>query len=125
MKSVVLDGFAVNPGDLSWDFLTEFGTYAAYDMTPPDLAATRIGDADFVMVNRVKIDRGVLAACPGVKLVSALGTGYDMIDLTACREAGVEVCNIPGYSTDSVAQFAFTLLLSLATDFGAFHRAVR
>lgn len=125
MKSIVLDGFAVNPGDMSWDFLSEFGPYTVYDQTSQDQVAERIGDADIVMTNRLKISDEVLDRCPNLKFVSALGTGYDMIDVPACRARGVEVCNIPGYSTISVSQHAFTLLLSLATDIGGYRRAVR
>ena len=116
MKTVVLDGFAVNPGDLSWEFLSKYGEYDVYEKTPYELASEKIGDADAVFTNRVNIDRAVLDACPNIKYVSALGTGYDMIDVAACREHGIEVCNVPGYSTPSVAQLAFTLLLSLTTD---------
>lgn len=125
MKSIVLDGFAVNPGDMSWDFLAEFGPYTVYDQTEDNLVARRIGDADIVMTNRKKITPEVLAACPNLKFVSALGTGYDMIDVPACRAKGVEVCNIPGYSTISVSQHAFTLLLHLATDINGYRQAVR
>jgi len=124
MKSVVLDGFAVNPGDMSWDFLSEFGDYTVYEQSSDEEVAQRIGDAEVVMTNRRRIDRGVLERCPNLRFVSALGTGFDMIDLDACREYGVEVCNIPGYSTIAVAQFAFTLLLHLSTDVPAFRRAV-
>lgn len=116
MKTVVLDGFAVNPGDLSWDFLSKYGEYDVYDKTAYEDAAKVISDADIVFTNRVKIDSAVLDACPKIKYVSALGTGYDMIDVCACRKRGIEVCNVPGYSTPSVAQLAFTLLLSLTTD---------
>lgn len=116
MKIVVLDGFAVNPGDISWDFLTKYGEAAVYDKTPNERAAEVIGDAEIVFTNRVRIDQSVLERCPNVRYVSALGTGYDMIDVPACRAKGIEVCNVPGYSTMSVAQHAFTLLLSFATD---------
>ena len=116
MKTVVLDGFAVNPGDLNWDFLSGFGEYDVHDKTPYERAAEVIGDAEVVFTNRVNIDRAILDACQNIKYVSALGTGYDMIDVVACRERGIEVCNVPGYSTPSVAQLAFTLLLSLTTD---------
>ncbi len=124
MKSVVLDGFAVNPGDMSWDFLSEFGDYTIYEQSEESQVAERIGDADIVMTNRRRIGREVLEQCSNLKFVSALGTGFDMIDLDACREHGVEVCNIPGYSTISVAQFAFTLLLHLSTDINGYRGAV-
>ena len=116
MKTVITDAFAVNPGDLSWDWLKKYGEYTAYDKLSDSEAAEHIGDAEVVFTNRVKIGREVLEKCPNIKYVSALGTGYDMIDVSACRERGVEVCNVPGYSTASVAQHAFTLLLANAFD---------
>ena len=125
MKSVVLDGFAVNPGDLSFDFLAKYGEYTVYDKTPHEKAAEVIGEADAVFTNRVKIDAAILDSCPNIKYVSALGTGYDMIDVAECRARGIEVCNVPGYSTPSVAQLAFTLLLSLTTDVAGLCNIVR
>lgn len=116
MKSVVLDGFAVNPGDLSWDFLGKYGEYSVFDKTTESDAASHIADADIVLTNRVNITSDVLDKCKNVKFVTALGTGYDMIDVAACRIRGIEVCNVPAYSTSSVAQLAFTLLLALTTD---------
>ncbi len=125
MKSVVLDGFAVNPGDLSWDFLSEFGEYKVYDKTEACDTADRIGDAEIVLTNRTLITKELLDKCRKIKFVTALGTGYDMIDVSVCRIRGVEVCNVPGYSTDSVAQFAFTLLLRLVTDLDGYCGIVR
>ncbi|MBE6636925.1 MAG: D-2-hydroxyacid dehydrogenase, partial [Ruminococcaceae bacterium] len=125
MKTVILDGFAVNPGDLSWSFLEEFGAYEVYDQTPPDQVIARLRGATMAVTNRVRVDRTVIDACPTLRFLSAFGTGYDMIDVAACREAGIEVCNIPGYSTVSVAQLAFTLLLALTTDIPGYRRAVR
>lgn len=125
MKSIVLDGFAVNPGDLSWDFLNKFGEVAIYDKTPDDRAAETIGDAEIVFTNRVKINAAVLDACPNIRYVSALGTGYDMIDAAACRARGIEVCNVPGYSTMSVAQCAFSLLLAHAFDLNGYQKLAR
>lgn len=115
-KIVVLDGFAVNPGDLSWDFLAKYGDARVYDKTEDKDAAAVIGDAEIVFTNRVHITPAVLDACPRIRYVSALGTGYDMIDVAACRARGIEVCNVPGYSTMSVAQHAFTLMLSFFAD---------
>ncbi len=116
MKIVVLDGFAVNPGDLSWDFLDKYGDVHVYDKTEEENAAAVIGDAEVVFTNRVHITTAVLDACPHIRYISALGTGYDMIDIAACRSRGIEVCNVPGYSTMSVAQHAFTLMLSFFAD---------
>ncbi len=125
MKIVVTDGFAVNPGDLSWDYLAKFGEYTVYDKISDDEAPMAIGDADIVFTNRVKIGQKVLDNCKNLKYVSALGTGYDMIDVKACREHGVEVCNVPGYSTASVAQHAFTLLLANAYDLEGYRNMVK
>lgn len=125
MKTVILDGFAINPGDMSWEFLSRFGEYEVYDRSAPDEVASRIGDAEIVVTNRMPITEAVIDACPHLRFISAFGTGYDMIDVTACRRRGIEVCNIPGYSTTAVAQFAFTLMLALSTDIPAYRKAVR
>ena len=85
MRSTVLDGFAVNPGDLSWDFLSRFGEYSVYDSTPPELVAERLSGTDIVLTNRVKITPALLDSCKSIKFVTALGTGYDMIDVRAAN----------------------------------------
>lgn len=125
MKTVILDGFAINPGDLEWDFLKKYGEYSVYDQSNEDQVAQRIGDADIVVTNRMKISSEVLDKCPNIKFISAFGTGYDMIDVKACRNRGIEVCNIPGYSTVSVAQFAFSLMLAISTRIDRFSSAVK
>ncbi|MBE6616864.1 MAG: D-2-hydroxyacid dehydrogenase [Ruminococcaceae bacterium] len=125
MKIVVTDGFAVNPGDLSWDYLKKYGEVTVYDNMSDEEAPDAIGDADCVFTNRVKIGEAVLAKCPNFKFVSAMGTGYDMIDVTKCRARGVEICNVPGYSTASVAQTAFSLLLANAFDLEGYRNMVR
>jgi len=125
MKLVVLDGFAVNPGDLSWDFLNKYAQTVVYDKTPPELVAERSAFADIVFTNRAEINEDILKKCPHIKFISALGTGYDMIDLEACKKHGIEVCNLPGYSTESVAQFTFTLLLNLVTDINGMRGIVK
>lgn len=116
MKIVILDGFAVNPGDLSWDRLKKFGEVIALDKTPDCEAAEKCAGADVVFTNRVKITAEVLDKCPTVKYVSALGTGFDMIDTEACKARGVAVVNIPAYSTASVAQLTVQFLLTLFAD---------
>jgi len=125
MKIVVLDAFGVNPGDLSWDFLKKYGQVDIYDRTEQSEMVSRCEGADVVLSNRTAITRALLEACPSIKFISTLGTGYDMIDLEACREHGVVVCNVPAYSSDSVAQLAFLLILNLTTDLNAFCRAVK
>ena len=115
-KLTVTDGFAVNPGDLSWDMFREYCDVDVYDKLPQEKVADALVNSDFVFTNRVRIGRDVLDTAKNIKLISAMGTGYDMIDITECRARGIEVCNIPGYSTDSVAQTALMLLISLAFD---------
>lgn len=125
MKTVITDAFAVNPGDLSWDWLKKYGEYTAYDKLSDSEAAELIADADIVFTNRVKIGEEVIRNSKNLKYVSALGTGYDMIDVKKCRENGIEVCNVPGYSTASVAQHAFTLLLANAFELDKYAAMVK
>jgi len=125
MKIVVTDGFAVNPGDLSWDWLEKYGEVTVYDKISDADAPEKIADSDIVFTNRVKIGKDVLDVCKKLKYVSALGTGYDMIDVALCLKNHVEVCNVPGYSTASVAQHAFALLLANAFDMEGYRNMVR
>ena len=113
MKIVILDGHAVNPGDLSWDFLKQFGELTVYERTPVEDVAQRIGDADIVLTNKSPINEAVLNACPNIKLVCVLATGYNVVDCEATKKRGIPVCNVPDYGTAAVAQFTFALLLDL------------
>ena len=114
MKIVILDGHALNPGDLDWDFLKQFGTVTYYDRTAGEaLTMDRIGDADIILLNKVAITEAVLAACPNLKLICILATGYNVVDCAAAAKRGIPVCNIPGYGTNAVGQFTFALLLEL------------
>lgn len=118
MKIVVLDGYAANPGDLSWDPIAQFGELTVYDRTPEDQIVNRIGDAQVVMVNKVPIRRQTIEACPNLKMIGVLATGYNIVDVAAAREHGIDVCNIPAYSTASVAQMTFALLLEICHHVG-------
>ena len=113
MKIVILDGHAVNPGDLSWDFLKQFGELTVYERTPLEEVVKRIGDADIVLTNKSPINKDILNACPNIKLVCVLATGYNVVDCEATRKRGIPVCNVPDYGTAAVAQFTFALLLDL------------
>ena len=113
MKIVILDGHAVNPGDLSWDFLNKYGKVTVYERTKLDEVAKRIGDADIVLTNKSPINEEVLSACPNIKLVCVLATGYNVVDCEATKMRGIPVCNVPDYGTAAVAQFTFALLLDL------------
>ena len=113
MKIVILDGHAVNPGDLNWDFLDKYGEVNVYERTPVDEVAARIGDADIVLTNKSPINEKILNACPNIKLVCVLATGYNVVDCEATAKRGIPVCNVPDYGTAAVAQFTFALLLDL------------
>ena len=113
MKIVILDGHAVNPGDLNWDFLDKYGEVTVYERTPVDEVAARIGDADIVLTNKSPINEKILNACPNIKLVCVLATGYNVVDCEATAKRGIPVCNVPDYGTAAVAQFTFALLLDL------------
>ena len=113
MKIVILDGYALNPGDLSWDCLNQFGEVTVYDRTPAELIVPRIGDAEIVLLNKTPITKETLSACPSVRLICVLATGYNVVDCDAAKERGIPVCNVPAYGTAAVAQFTFALLLEL------------
>ena len=113
MKIVVLDGYALNPGDLSWEVFRQFGEVTVYDRTPDALIPERIGDADIILLNKTPITAAVLDACPTVKLICVLATGYNVVDCDAAKARGIPVCNVPAYGTAAVAQFTFALLLEL------------
>lgn len=124
MKIVILESKAVNPGDLSWDTIRQFGDVTAYDRTAPEDAAARIGDAEIVLINKTPITAAVLDACPHLKLICVEATGYNVVDCDAARDRGVTVCNVPAYGTDSVAQFTFALLLELCNRVGLHDNSV-
>ena len=113
MKIVVLDGYAANPNDISWEPMRALGALTVYDRTPAALTAERIGDAGAVFTNKVVIDGSIMDACPNLRFIGELATGYNNIDVAAARERGIAVCNVPAYSTDSVAQMTFSLLLDI------------
>lgn len=124
MKIVILEGHAVNPGDLSWDCLKQFGELTIYPRTYPAEAAKRIGDAEIVLINKTPITAELLDACPNLRLICVLATGYNVVDLAVAKAKGVTVCNVPAYSTTSVAQFTLALLLQLCHQTGAHSQAV-
>jgi len=113
MKIVVLDGFTLNPGDLSWRELEALGEVTVYDRTPKEEIITRIGDADAILTNKTLLTAETLAACPSVKYIGVLATGYNVVDTAAAKERGIPVCNIPTYGTAAVGQFAIAMLLEI------------
>jgi len=113
MKIAILDGHAVNPGDLSWDCFRIFGDVTVYERTDPSQTAQRLKGTDIVMTNKTPITAEILDACPTIRLICVLATGYNVVDCASARELGIPVCNVPDYGTASVAQFTFSLLLEL------------
>ena len=114
MKIVVLDGFTLNPGDLSWSGIEQFGLLTLYDRTLPSQVLERCGDAEIVLTNKVVLDAPVLKSLSGtLRYVGVLATGYNVVDVAVARELGIVVTNIPAYSTDSVVQCVFAHLLNI------------
>ena len=119
MKLVILDGNALNPGDMSWDCFRVFGEVTVYPRTEgKQTVISRLAGADIVLLNKVPIDADILDACPSVKLICCLSTGYNVVDIQAARRRNIPVCNVPAYSTASVSQFTFALLLELCHRIG-------
>lgn len=125
MHIVVLDGYTLNPGDLSWQGLEKLATCKVYDRTPADQIAERAADADIVLTNKTPLNADTISRLPKLKLISVLATGYNVVDVEAARERGIPVSNVPDYSTRSVAQMAFALLLELTQNVAHHARTVR
>ncbi len=125
MKIVVLDGYAENPGDLSWEAFEQLGELAVFDRTDADQAASRIGGAEIVLTNKTPVDRRTIERCTGIKYIGVLATGYNVVDVQAAADAGITVTNIPSYGTAAVAQFAIALLLELCHHIGEHGRQVK
>lgn len=124
MKIVVLDGYTENPGDLSWDGLAALGELTVYDRTPADLVISRIGNAEIVYTNKTPLTRQTLSACPALKFIGVLATGYNIVDIEAARERGIVVTNVPTYGTAAVAQFAIAMLLEICHHYAHHSEAV-
>ena len=119
MKLINLDASALNPGDLSWDVLNQFGQVTLYQKTESEEEAiARIGDHEIVLTNKVPITESLLAACPNIKLICIQATGYNIVDTAACAKRGIPVCNVPDYGTAAVAQFTLALMLELCHRIG-------
>lgn len=113
MKITVLDGFATNPGDLGWDELGKLGNLTIYDRTPRELTAERSAGSEILLTNKTVLDNELLRSLPVLRYVGVLATGYNVIDTNEARRLGIIVTNIPAYSTSSVAQLTFALILEL------------
>jgi len=113
MNIVILDAYSVNPGDIDWEPIRAFGSLTIYDHTPPEQIGERIANADAVFTNRARLGEEEFSKALNMRFLCLLATGYDKIDLAAARRHNVAVCNVPGYSTDAVAQHAIALLLEI------------
>lgn len=116
MKIVILDGYTENPGDLSWDALAELGELSVYDrtsLTDEQEIISRISDAEVVITNKTPLTAKILDACPSIRYIAVLATGYNVVDVAYAREKGIPVSNVPAYGTASVAQFAIAMLLEI------------
>lgn len=120
MKITVLDGHTLNPGDNPWSPIEALGELTVFDRTPADQIVGRAKDADIILTNKVPLSAETLARLPHLKFISVLATGYNIIDTAACAARGIPVSNVPIYSTDSVAEFVFSLILDF-TKRAAFH----
>jgi glycerate dehydrogenase len=125
VKIAVLDGYCLNPGDLSWSGLEKLGEVKVYDRTPEAEVVARSAGAQVVLLNKTPMSAASMAALPDLKFIGVLATGYNIVDVAAARERGIVITNIPTYGTASVAQFAFALLLELCHRVGSHSEAVR
>ncbi|MGO3609667.1 MAG: D-2-hydroxyacid dehydrogenase [Enterococcus sp.] len=128
MKIVVLDGYALNPGDLDWQGFEAFGEVTVYDrtsFTDKQEIIDRIGEAEAILTNKTPIDEEILSAVPKLKYIGVVATGYNVVDVAAARKRNIPVTNIPSYGTDAVAQFTFALLLEIANQVGVHNASVQ
>jgi glycerate dehydrogenase len=125
MNIVVLDGFTLNPGDLSWDELTSLGRCKIYERTAPAEVLARSAEADILLTNKTELKRDHLQRLPKLKYIGVLATGTNVVDLAAARERGFVVTNVPAYGTQSVAQTTLALLLELTQHVGHHAQTVR
>ena len=125
MKIVILDARALNPGDLSYDCINQFGDVTLYERTETEAETIqRIGDSEIILVNKVPITETVLAACPNIKLICVQATGYNIVDCEACARRGIPVTNVPAYGTAAEAQFTMALILELCHRGGLHNHSV-
>lgn len=124
-RIVVLDGYTLNPGDLTWRDLEALGPCAIYDRTPPEVVLDRAQGADVLLTNKTILSGTIIHALPNLRYIGVLATGFNVVDLEAARQRGIPVTNAPGYSTPSVAQMTFALLLELTHRVGAHAQGVR
>lgn len=123
-KIIILDGYVANSGDLSWEPLRELGELTVYDRTAPEEVTERAAEATAIYTNKVLITDDVMEALPELKFIGVLATGYNNVDIDAAHRRGITVCNVPAYSTDSVAQLVFAHLLHIINSIGDYAASV-
>lgn len=123
-KIVILDGYTTNPGDLSWEWLNEYGEVEIYDRTPAELTAERCKNASIIVSNKTVLSKEILQQVPALEMVELLSTGYNIVDCEYLKQRGIPVCNIPAYSTSAVAQMTFALLLEICNRVGLHSKEV-
>lgn len=121
----VLDGHALNPGDLSWNEIASLGKLTIYDRTTPEDVIERAKDADILLINKINMTADVINQLPNLKYIGEQATGFNNIDLQTARERGIVVTNIPAYSTNSVAQLVFAHILNITNRVGHYAKEVR
>lgn len=126
MKIVVLDGYTLNPGDLNWKEIEEYGDLIVNERTDfsPEKVIETIGDAEIIFTNKTPLSKSILSKTPSVKYIGVLATGYNVVDTTAAKAQGIVVTNIPTYGTAAVAQYSLALILELCHHVGEHSRAV-
>jgi len=125
MKIVVLDGYTLNPGDNSWDEIGKLGELKVYDRTAPHQVLERVSEAEIILTNKMQLSAETLRQLPRLRFISVMATGYNIVDIATAGERGVPISNVPEYGTDSVAQFAFAMLLELCHHVGSHDIAVK
>lgn len=126
MKIIVLDGYTLNPGDLSWHPLQQYGELTVYDRTKTEKETIeRIGDAEAIFTNKTPITSAVIENCPSLKFIGVLATGYNVVDIESTKVKGITVCNVPTYGTAAVAQYSIALLLEICCRIGYHSQTVK
>ncbi|NLY82649.1 MAG: D-2-hydroxyacid dehydrogenase [Clostridiales bacterium] len=124
MKTVLLDGYSINPGDISWKPVESLVNLTCYERSSKAEVLKRVKNADGIFVSKCLIDKEVIDSAPNLKFIGVTATGYDNIDLIAAKEKGIAVYNVPSYSTDAVAQHTFALILEISNQVGSYNQDI-
>ncbi|MDQ0359630.1 D-2-hydroxyacid dehydrogenase [Breznakia pachnodae] len=125
MKIVILDGYTLNPEDLDWSIFDNMGEVICYERTSPEDILARSKDADIIYTNKTPLNKEILENCPNLKFIGVLATGYDVVDLVTAKKQKIAVCNVPGYGTQTVSQYAIALLLEVCHHIGYHNKQVK